>query len=569
MRSVRSLASVLILIPVLVQAAETPAGRWEGAIQLPSGALQVVVNLEPEGGSWKGTMDIPAQGALGLRLSPLTIDGTAVRFTLVGVPGEPTFEGTLAGGEIRGNLAQGSPFPFHLRREGEGDPASGAAGRWAGAVEVPGMSLPVTIVLEKTAEGWKGTADIQGKTGLPLDEISVDGAVVRFVMVGPPGKPVFDGRLEGGEIRGTFLQRPSFPVTLTRKGDAARLARPQEPKPPFPYSAEEVAYTNGGVKLAGTLTLPPGAGPFPAVLLISGSGAQNRDEELLGHRPFAVIADHLTRAGLAVLRVDDRGVGGSTGDVASSTTEDFAGDALAGVRFLTSHPQIDPRRVGLLGHSEGAVVAPLAASRSKDVAFVVMLAGSAVPGYDLLRRQGELLARASGLPEDQVASYLEIQKKALDLIRDEKDEAVFQAKLKELARLQAERLSEEEKKALGSDPQAAIELVLKQQSTPWWRAFVAYDPRTALRKVKVPVLAVNGTLDLQVDADQNLPEIEKALKEAGNPDVTVRRFPGLNHLFQTAKTGTVDEYGQIEETVSPAVLDAVTRWIVERFAAKP
>ncbi len=210
----------------------------------------------------------------------------------------------------------------------------------------------------------------------------------------------------------------------------AAAAHPQEPKPPFPYSLEEVHYETNGVKLAGTLTLPSGAGPFPAVLLLTGSGAQNRDEEVFGHKPFLVIADHLTRAGIAVLRMDDRGIGGSTGSVSNSTTADFADDALAGVRFLKSHPHIAPGRIGLLGHSEGGIIAPLAASRSKDVAFVILLAGTGLPGAEVLLDQGTRIARAEGAPEGRIQTQTADQRKVFELIRTEKDPVALRAKLR-------------------------------------------------------------------------------------------------------------------------------------------
>lgn len=432
--------------------------------------------------------------------------------------------------------------------------AENAAGRWNGAIEIPGGAAPlaVSVVLER-AEGaaWKGTVDIpvQMALGLRLEPVSVDGSKVRFAIHAIPGDPVFEGTHTGDEIRGTFTQGgTSMPFALRR------ARRPQEPKPPFPYSSEEVSYTNGEVKLAGTLTVPPGPGPFPAVLLLTGSGAQNRDEELFSHKPFAVLADHLTRAGIAVLRVDDRGVGGSTGASPTLTAEDLAGDALAGVGFLKGRPGIDPRRIGLLGHSEGGMVAPIAASRSREVGFAILLAAPGVPGYDILLRQIEHLNRAAGLPQNVIDTNLGIQRRIMDLVREENNDEALRGKLRELLRSE-----------LTGAPDSFIDAKVQEAMFPGFRALITHDPRPALRQVKVPVLALNGTLDLQVDAEQNLPEIEKTLKEAGNKDVTVRRFAGLNHVFQTAKTGAVAEYGQIEETISPEVLDAVTRWIAERF----
>lgn len=357
----------------------------------------------------------------------------------------------------------------------------------------------------------------------------------------------------------------------------APTRRPQEPRRPFPYTAEEVSYSvddGSGVKLAGTLTIPQGSGqgpgPFPAVLLLSGSGPQDRDGSLYGHQPFLVIADHLSRHGIAVLRVDDRGTGGSTGNVDEATTADFARDALAGVRFLESHPKIAKDRIGLLGHSEGAMVAPLAASQSPDVAFLVLLAGTGVPGAEIVRRQSELIARSNGVPEEAVRRSQDALWRTFEVLRAEPDRAARTACLRPLGKDLLVTLSEDQIRTLGGLG-AAGDAVIKGINTPWFRYFIDYDPRPALHKVKVPVLALNGSLDLQVPADPNLPEIEKALKQAGNRDmrdVTVRLLPGLNHLFQPATTGSPAEYGVIETTIDPQVLALVTDWITKRFAQR-
>lgn len=443
------------------------------------------------------------------------------------------------------------------------DPPS-VAGHWEGEIELPTTKLQVMVDLTQEAGAWKGDIDIplQGAKDLPLEGITVEGSKVKFTIANIPGTPTFDGTLENGAIRGTFAQGgASVPFRLGR--EAVEVPRkPQEPKPPFPYTSEEVSYTNGDVKLAGTLTIPEGPGPFPAVVMITGSGAQDRDEALLGHKPFLVISDHLTRNGIAVLRVDDRGVGGSTGGVDTATTADFAQDALAGVRFLKAHAKIAPDRIGLLGHSEGGVVGPLAASQSADVAFVVMLAGTGVPGIEVITLQSERISRASGMPEENVRKEDAIMRQTMEVIRTEKDAAVRDAKLRQLTK-EAMALQSPEGQAGGDE---AVDAMVKAVTSNWFRFFLDYDPRIALRKVKVPVLALNGDLDLQVIADQNIPEIEKALKEAGNPDVTIRRLPGLNHLFQPAKTGSPAEYAASDVTFDPSVLDLMTKWIRERFA---
>jgi len=309
-----------------------------------------------------------------------------------------------------------------------------------------------------------------------------------------------------------------------------------------------VAYDNPqapGVRLAGTLTKPKGAGPFPAVLLITGSGAQNRDEELMGHKPFLVLADYLTRRGIAVLRVDDRGTAESTGNFKTATTQDFATDTMAGVRYLLGRPEIDKKRIGLIGHSEGGVIAPMVAVKMPEVAFIVMLAGSGVSGAQVIEDQvyqGNLLA---GISPEAAAQNREFEHKILNIVMSDADP---------------------EKKILAlAEGNPALQDNLKRQipamRSPWYLYFLAYDPRPTLEKVKCPVLALNGSKDSQVSPELNLPAIEAALKKGGNRDATVQLVPGVNHLFQNAKTGAVSEYREIEETMSPKVLETIAAWI--------
>lgn len=442
------------------------------------------------------------------------------------------------------------------------------SGHWEGAIEAPGAELLVRVDLEAAEEGWLGTIDIpqQGAAGLPLTGIAVDGDEITFAIAGVPGDPTFEGALADGAITGTFTQRgAALSFRLSREA-VTPARRPQDPEPPYPYAAEEVFYPSGDITLAGTLTLPPGDGPFPAAILLTGSGAQNRDEELMGHRPFLVLADHLTRAGIAVLRADDRGVGGSTGSTRDATTADFADDALAGVAFLRAHPRIDAGRIGLVGHSEGGLVAPLAASRSADVAYVVMLAGMGVPGDQVLAVQNRRTLRAAGFDEARIEKQLALLEEAFQAIRSENDEEALRDKLEDVAGRQIAMLPDEQRPS-GDDLEVAIDQAVAGILTPWFRFFLDYDPRPTLESLRVPVLALNGELDVQVDADQNLPEIEAALERAGNPDVTLRRLPDHNHIFQRATTGSPSEYGQIDETMSPETLQTISAWILERFGS--
>lgn len=326
------------------------------------------------------------------------------------------------------------------------------------------------------------------------------------------------------------------------------ITRPQEPVPPFPYRAEEVTYPSGDLTLASTLTLPTGGGPFPAVVLITGSGPQNRDEELMGHRPFLLIADTLTRAGYAVLRTDDRGVGGSGGDLDTATYADLAGDIAQGVAFLRTRPEIDTRRIGLFGHSEGGYLAPLAAPGA-DIAFAVLMAGPSVPGAEVLIEQNRLLFAAQGAPPERIDEQVTYLTAWTGLLRaGDLDSA------KDLARRHNAGLPAE---------QRAPDDVVAALTTPYTAALVTYDPAPALRALRVPVLAFFGGKDLQVPAAQNEGPMRAAL--SGSPAATVRTFPGLNHLMQPAGTGTPSEYATIGTTIDPAVLTSVTGWLTQQI----
>src|SRR5215468_7170224 len=324
-------------------------------------------------------------------------------------------------------------------------------GIWEGALDVGAMKLRLALKVTKATDGAlaaKLDSLDQGAKDLPVDVISLNDGAVHFEM--KRLMAVFDGTLnkEGSEIAGQFKQaRASHPLSLKRVAKPTTLNRPQEPKPPFPYDEEEVSYENkgDGVKLAGTLTLPRGKASSPSVILITGSGPQNRNEELLGHKPFLVLADYLTRRGVAVLRVDDRGVGGSTGAVSTSTSENFAADALAGIEFLKGHKGIDAKRIGLIGHSEGGLIAPMVASQSNDVAFIVLLAGPGLPGEDILLAQGALILKASGAGPEALAKQRATQEMMFAVLKQEKDNATAEKKMRDEFDKQMAGLSEDEK----------------------------------------------------------------------------------------------------------------------------
>jgi len=352
-------------------------------------------------------------------------------------------------------------------------------------------------------------------------------------------------------------------VSLTSTLVIALLAPAAAAQVADPDAAPRGLSPADGTRLAGTLTVPEGVGPFPAALLITGSGAQNRDEELLGHKPFWVIADHLSRNGIAVLRVDDRGVGDSGGDPRLATTEDFAGDVLAGVRFLAAQEGIDAGAIGLVGHSEGGIIAPMVAARSDEVAYIVLLAGTGLPGLDIMVMQLEATQRSIGRPEDNIARQTVAQRRLLELAASGAGLPEITEGVAELTRIQISAMPEDQRPAT-EQLEPGIEAQAAQLTLPWFRFFLTFDPRTALQRVNAPTLALNGALDTQVPAAENLEAIRAALEAGGNSDVTVQELEGLNHLFQTAETGSPGEYADIEETFSPRALQIMTEWILDR-----
>ncbi len=438
-------------------------------------------------------------------------------------------------------------------------------GIWVGALAIKGMELRVVFnVTAKTGRVWSVSMDSpdQGVKGIPVEDMKEAGDSVKFdvpsVLGGYEGVFVSDSVIEGTWTQSTV----SMPLRLNRSASPPEVSRPQEPKPPFPYNEYEVTFRNeqDDATLAGTLTTPKTGGPFPAAVLISGSGPQDRDETIMNHRPFLVLADHLTRKGIAVLRYDDRGVGKSTGSRTEATSEHFMRDALAAVGHLKSRADIDPQRIGLIGHSEGGMIAPMAATRSNDVAFVVMLAGPGLTGEEILYAQGELIRRALGVPEEMIRLQKDLQKILFKAVLAEPD--THKARLRMKADILGFFSTLPDSLRVSDDFSVeALEASMSNVNTPWFRFFLSYDPRPVLRKVTAPVLALIGEKDLQVPAEGNLEAIENALREGGNNSFSVRKMPGLNHLFQTAETGSMTEYAKIEETFAPAALLEISSWL--------
>lgn len=442
--------------------------------------------------------------------------------------------------------------------------AQDITGQWNGVLNVQGIQLRLVFNVTKTGNGYSATMDSpdQGAKGIPVTNTSFDNPKIKFEVAN--ARIEYNGELKENEITGTFKQGgQEFPMNLSRKAiEKEAVKRPQEPQQPFSYYSEEVTFQNTGanISLAGTLTLPEKEGEFPAVILISGSGPQNRDEELLGHKPFLVIADYLTKNGIAVLRYDDRGVGQSKGDFKNATSADFATDVESAMAYLKTRKEINKKKIGLIGHSEGGLIAPLVASRSKDVSFIVLLAGTGIRGDKLLLLQQALIAKANGAFEPDIKKSTETNAKLFEIVVKSTDNQKLKT---DLAGFISETLRKDTTVQIpdGMTKDQFVSMQVDQISSPWMQYFIKYDPVTTLQKVNCPVLAVNGEKDLQVPPKENLTAIKNALTRGGNKKVTTKEFPGLNHLFQECKTGSPAEYAMIEQTFSPAALEEIVKWI--------
>lgn len=549
-----------------IQAAEAETvGRWEGALRIGPNTLPLVVRVEAGPAGMTAALDSPAHGTRGIPVTDLKVTTGTVRFAVPSLGGR--YEGAVStGGELwTGVWSQGgSSLPLVLARSAETgaavpdqrpDPASqavaGLAGIWEGQISVSGQRIRIVFRVDADGNAVMDSPD-QGARNIAVDRPVEAGGVVRFVV------PVLQGRFEGsrsedgGTLTGMLHQGGvRMPLVLTRTATTAALARrPQTPAPPFPYRSETVAFDNAsapGVRLAGTLTLPEGPGPFPAAVLITGTGPHDRDETIEGHKPFALWADALTRRGVAVLRYDDRGVAASTGDYGAATGRDFATDVRAAGDWLAARPEIDPARVGLIGHSEGASFAWMALEDGLQPAWLVTLAGPAVSGGDIITEQVRRTAEAAGTPAEAVAGGVAVQRQLMAAVAANAGDAAAVHREVEAVLL-----------ANGVTSEAATRTAAVMSSA-WYRGLVAYDPGEAIQSMSAPLLAVYGDRDLQVPADQNAPVVS-SLK----PDAEVVVLPGLNHLFQPTATGLIAEYGEIETTLDAAVIRTVVDWVAAR-----
>lgn len=442
-------------------------------------------------------------------------------------------------------------------------------GKWFGTLKA-GVELRIGVVVEKDGDDYRVhmISFDQLPRPIPAENATFDGTTLKFAF--PALKASFSGALSdnGQLIKGVFIQGLPLPLNLNRVDDFPQPNRPQTPKPPFRYAVEDVTYENieTGDVIAGTLTTPKSSGLFPVALLITGSGAQDRDATIMGHKPFAVIADYFTRRGIAVLRVDDPGVGESGGSMRTSTTQDFVVDVQSGVQFLRSHPKINDDQVFLVGHSEGGLIAPIVASRDRKLAGIVLVAGPGVRGRELLVLQNRLIMRATGETQqvcDWFGDFYDAQIGLIlstpnDKTLEERSLALFDEHLE----LAPESVTDEAGQLLRESVRKNIIPTLNH---PWMRYFLEFDPQKTLRKVKCPTFAFFGDLDLQVPPSQSMESMRNALTCGKCKDFLVKSYPELNHLMQHCKTGSVTEYSQIEETFSEEVLGDMAGFILDRL----
>ena len=439
------------------------------------------------------------------------------------------------------------------------------AGTWSGKLKVQSVQLRLDMIVSfNEADSLIVTFDSpdQGVLDLPTSKVIIRDDSILVSAEGIGGNFIGEINEEASSISGSWMQGGmSFPLIMERQGRRTGLNRPQEPKPPFPYRTEDVVFPGlaGGFELAATLTLPEKTGHYPAVILITGSGPQNRDEELLGHKPFLVLADYLTRRGFATLRYDDRGVAKSTGEFKTATSLDFADDAEAALNFLKKHPEIDTTKIGLIGHSEGGLVAPIVASRRNDIAYIVLMAGPGLTGEKILLLQSALISGSEGADEKAITANDKLSRDIYSVLKKNRDNEKAGKKLRIL-------IADYDKKSANDTsyhPLSETEINdrIESLTSAWFRCFLTLDPEDYLKKVTCPLLAINGSLDLQVPPKENLEAIEKALIFGGNSSYTIKELSEMNHLFQTAVTGSPAEYAKIEETISPIALEIIGKWL--------
>ena len=575
-----SVVYFLLAVASLLYAATTSGqetATWSGTLEVGGGQkLRLEFNITRKDGKRSGTLKSLDQNNAVLKLDDIQVDAQQLKFSIPRIGA--TFEGKLEnkGLTAKGTYSQsGNKLPLVLTQskpdKTETKPKEKLIEAWVGKLQLGTINPVMQFRILKDESGEKIArfdSVTEGRTGFPATW-SIKDKKIKFEV--EKVKLVYEGTLNesGNEATGTWKQG-GRKLSLTLKKQATEFKeqftwknRPQRPKGKIPYDALEVKFENKKDKLtlAGTLTLPKKPGKHPVVILISGSGPQDRDETLMEHKPFLVIADYLTRRGIGVLRYDDRGTAKSTGKFSGSTTRDFATDASAAVDFLLTHPRVNPEQIGLAGHSEGGLIAPMVTQSRTDVAFVVLLAATGVDGRKISLSQTEAMLRVNGTEEEDIKMALMVSGAVLKVAANLNSGDDFDKKILEAVEAAIKSEPESKQKEVLDEIRREMPSIKKRVGGNWMRFFLNYDPRPALREIKCPVLALIGSKDVQVLPKLNMPEIKKALKEGGNKDFETVEFKDLNHLFQKCKTGSLDEYHSIGETFNPAVLKKMGDWI--------
>lgn len=443
---------------------------------------------------------------------------------------------------------------------------------WDGTLDV-GVKLRLRVVIQQETDGSQKATLFsidQRNASFLTDTLTLNDQWLKFSIKKIRGE--FEGKLNSDKTKaeGTWTQNGrSTPLTLQKLEGAAKqepikgtwVSRPQRPKEPFPYQSQNVKFASeaSGVTLGGTLTIPEKQ-THAAVVLVSGSGQQDRDESLAGHKPFLVLADHLSRNGIAVLRYDDRGIGESNGDPATATSQDFAKDTAGAITFLAEHPKLKNVKLGIIGHSEGGLIAPIVANQDQRVKFNVLLAGPGIDGGKIILSQVKAIAEKAGQPAAAIEASMKLQQELLDVVRNNSDKADLQSDFAVAIDRYVEQLPDAQKKLARDQLEAGV----ARLSLPWTRYFITYDPAPELSKNTCPTLALLGGKDLQVTVAANQSALQSALDENGVQGNELVVWENANHLFQAAETGMPGEYGEIQQTIMPKVLEKITSWIQAR-----
>lgn len=568
--ALKLLASILLAsTSTLAIASPDPVeDNWHAKLQIPTGTLSLIfVITQDEAGNLNAYMESPDQApGQKIPISEISVANEHLSIALAMLGASIEADWDEENQHWSGTFSQGIDLPIVIKRGLPADKPTieGLDGDWKATINRNGVDLRLILHIDTTEHGTSAKIDSPDTMAMniTISDLTKEGDSVQYKL--PVVDGVFSGTLTDADtITGTWSVPGEDDIIITYMRSAETDApvvrnRPQVPTEPYGYTVEEVSYENPlaeDVTLAGTLTLPEGEGPFPAAILISGSGPQDRDETVFGHQPFLVLADHLTKQGIAVLRYDDRGTAQSTGDYSIATSADFATDANAAFAFLLTRSEINHESIGFVGHSEGGLIAPLAIQDNTAIAYMVMLAGPGTSSQQIVRSQNRLIALSLGTPEEDIANGEKINSKITKAVAEASSTEDAAAKIREI-------LTPEAMETIGVK-EAQVEMIIAQSTTPWTRYFLGYDPVNFLPQIEIPILALNGELDLQVPAQENLGGLRTMLKD--HPDATITELKGLNHMFQHAKTGAMGEYNDIEETFSPEAMGIIADWINKRF----